>query len=73
MRNYVSNAYNHVNEEKIIEVKILQEDGLAKVTVFNTGKPIPEEDVPRILGQNSTKWIRLIHASMEAMESDFLS
>lgn len=48
VRNYVSNAYNHVNEEKIIEVKILQEDGLAKVTVFNTGKPIPEEDVPRI-------------------------
>lgn len=48
VRNYVSNAYNHVNEEKIIEVKILQEDGFAKVTVFNTGKPIPEEDVPRI-------------------------
>ena len=41
VRNYVSNAYNHVNEEKIIEVKILREDGLAKVTVFNTGKPIP--------------------------------
>ena len=48
VRNYVSNAYNHVNEEKVIEVKILKEDGLAKVTVFNTGKPIPEEDVPRI-------------------------
>lgn len=48
VRNYVSNAYNHVNEEKIIEVKILREDGLAKVIVFNTGKPIPEEDVPRI-------------------------
>lgn len=48
VRNYVSNAYNHVNEEKIIEVKILREEGLAKVTVFNTGKPIPEEDVPRI-------------------------
>ena len=48
VRNYVSNAYNHVNEEKIIEVKILREDGLAKVTVFNTGKPILEEDVPRI-------------------------
>ena len=48
VRNYVSNAYNHVNEEKIIEVKILREDGLAKVTVFNTGKPIPEEDVPHI-------------------------
>lgn len=48
VRNYVSNAYNHVNEEKVIEVKILREDGLAKVTVFNTGKPIPEEDVPRI-------------------------
>jgi len=29
VRNYVSNAYNHVNEEKIIEVKILREDGLA--------------------------------------------
>ncbi len=48
IRNYVSNAYNHVNDEKVIEVKILQEDGVAKITVFNTGTPIPEEDVDRI-------------------------
>ncbi|MGF0032048.1 ATP-binding protein [Bariatricus sp. SGI.154] len=48
VRNYVSNAFHHVNEEKIVEVKIQVESGKAKVTVFNTGNPIPGEDVEHI-------------------------
>ena len=46
--NYVSNALNHIDGEKIIEVKIVSRDGKARVSVFNTGKPIPEEDIDKI-------------------------
>ena len=47
-RNYVNNALNHVDGEKVIEIKITQENDMAKITVFNTGTPIPEEDLPHI-------------------------
>ena len=48
VRNYVSNAFHHVSLEKIIEVKIKILQDKARVTVFNTGTAIPEEDVGRI-------------------------
>lgn len=48
IRNYVSNAFNHVDGENVIEVRILIIEDKARVTVFNTGNPIPEEDIDRI-------------------------
>ncbi len=48
IRNYVSNALNHVSGDMVIEVKIKKEGEKARVTVFNTGSPIPEEDVKHI-------------------------
>ena len=48
IRNYVSNAFHHVDGEKVIEVKIQTADGKAKTSVFNTGTPIPEKDIPHI-------------------------
>ena len=48
IRNYVSNAFHHLDGDKVIEVKILAEDGKTRVTVFNTGTPIPEEDLGHI-------------------------
>ena len=48
VRNYVNNALNHIDGEKVIEIKITQENDMAKITVFNTGAPIPEEDLPHI-------------------------
>lgn len=48
IRNYISNAYNHLDGEHVIEVKIIRSEGKAKVTVFNTGTPIPEEALPHI-------------------------
>jgi len=48
VRNYVSNAFHHLDGDKVVEVKIIQEDKKAKVTVFNTGTPIPEEDLEHI-------------------------
>lgn len=46
--NYISNALNHLSGERQIEIKVLQETERVKVTVFNTGIPIPEEDVPKL-------------------------
>lgn len=46
--NYFSNAVNHVDGERIIEVKIQNLQDKVRVSVFNTGKPIPEESVPHL-------------------------
>lgn len=47
--NYISNALNHVNYQKIIDVKIkTKPNGKVRVSVFNTGDPIPESDLPNI-------------------------
>jgi len=48
VRNYVSNAFHHTGGDKIVEIRIRTADGRAKVTVFNTGTPIAEEDVEHI-------------------------
>ncbi|WP_394927012.1 ATP-binding protein [uncultured Robinsoniella sp.] len=46
--NYVSNALNHVANEMIVEVKICNINQKIRVSVFNTGLPIPEEDLDKI-------------------------
>ena len=46
--NYTSNALNHLDGERKIEIKVLREGDCVKVTVFNTGTPIPEEDLPNL-------------------------
>lgn len=48
VRNYVSNAFHHAGLEKVIEVRMKKQDEKARVTVFNTGAPIPEEDIEHI-------------------------
>lgn len=48
VRNYISNAFNHLDEKKVVEVKLVPADGKVKVSVFNTGAPIPEEALPHI-------------------------
>ena len=46
--NYTSNALNHLDGERKVEIKVLHEGDCVKVTVFNTGTPIPEEDIPNL-------------------------
>lgn len=46
--NYISNALNHVANEMIVEVKICSVNQKIRVSVFNTGLPIPEEDLDNI-------------------------
>lgn len=48
MRNYVSNALNHVDENRIVDIRIEERDGKIRISVFNTGEPIPEEDIEHI-------------------------
>lgn len=47
--NYFTNALNHLDEHKTVEIKILIRDArTVRVTVFNTGKAIPKEDLDQI-------------------------
>ena len=48
VRNYISNAFHHASGDKVIEVKIQREGKKARTSVFNTGTPIPEEDLKHI-------------------------
>ena len=46
--NFVSNAINHVDFDKVIEIKMKKENGKVHTSVFNTGIPIPEADIDKI-------------------------
>ena len=46
--NYLSNAIHHAGNEKHIDIKYTQMEDYVRVSVFNTGKPIPEEDIDNI-------------------------
>ena len=46
--NYISNALNHIDYDKIITVTIEKNDNIVKVLVHNTGKNIPEEDIDKV-------------------------
>lgn len=48
MTNYLSNAIHHAEGEKRIEIHIELGGKLAKITVFNTGTPIPTEDLGHV-------------------------
>ena len=48
VRNYFTNALNHTEEDKVIEIKMRKHDDKVRISVFNTGKPIPEEDLDQI-------------------------
>ena len=39
--NYFSNAMNHVADDKVIDVKLLVKEKTVRISVFNTGEPIP--------------------------------
>ena len=48
IRNYFSNAMNHCSGEKIIHVKLHKTEPAVRVSVFNTGEPIPGEALPHV-------------------------
>ena len=46
--NYLTNAIHHLDGERRIEIRIEKIGETVKVTVFNTGNPIPEADLPNL-------------------------
>lgn len=46
--NYYSNAVNHADGERVINVRFLPKKDCVRVTVFNTGKQIPEDSLPHL-------------------------
>ena len=60
--NYLNNAMNHLDGEKRIEIRLERNDKEVKVTIFNTGQNIPEED----LGKLWTKFYKVDKARTRA-------
>ena len=50
VRNYLSNALNHLAGENVIDIRVTKhmEKGAVRISVFNTGNQIPEEDIDQI-------------------------
>ncbi len=46
--NYMSNALNHIDGDRIIEVKVEKQEDIVRISVFNTGALIPEDDIEQI-------------------------
>ncbi|MDO5136027.1 MAG: HAMP domain-containing sensor histidine kinase [Eubacteriales bacterium] len=82
--NYVSNALHHLEGEMEVEIRILEEGDRVRVTVFNTGKPIPEADIPNLWNKfykvdkartreygGSGIGLSIVRAIMEGMNQDY--
>lgn len=48
LTNYVSNALNHVNDGGCIRVFTKKSDGVVRISVFNTGSSIAEDEIEKI-------------------------
>lgn len=84
LMNYVSNALNHIDSERIVEVKLVQKNNHVRVSVFNTGNPIPEESIGHIWEKfykvdkartreygGSGVGLSIVKAIMEGMHQDY--
>ena len=84
LQNYVTNALNHLDGEKVIEIRLRQNNDKVRVSVFNTGEPIPEESVPLVWDKfyktdkartrsygGSGIGLSIVRAIMDAMHSGY--
>lgn len=46
--NYFTNALNHLSGDRIVEVKVARQEETVRLSVFNTGEPIPEDSIPHL-------------------------
>lgn len=46
--NYLTNAIHYVKNENKIDIRCIEDGNTVKVIVFNTGDPIPEEDIEKV-------------------------
>ena len=84
LMNYISNALNHIEGERIVEVKLTLKDNHVRVSVFNTGKPIPQDSIGHIWEKfykvdkartreygGSGVGLSIVKAIMEGMNQDY--
>lgn len=86
VRNYLSNALNHVTGENVIDIRMRMNEAKDKVrvSVFNTGNPIPEEVLEQIWEKfykadkshareygGSGIGLSIVKAIMESMKQDY--
>lgn len=82
--NFYSNAVHYCGGEKKIEVRIEQKEKTVRVTVYNTGQPIPEEALDHIWEKfykadkartrevgGSGVGLSIVKAIMESMNQDY--
>ncbi len=82
--NFFSNAIHYCLGEKHIEVKLTSHDELVRVSVFNTGNPIPEDSVDKIWDKfykvdkartrevgGSGVGLSIVKAIMDALNKDY--
>lgn len=82
--NYFTNAMNHVAGDKVIDVKLVTEDKKVRISVFNSGQPIPKESLPHIWEKfykvdkartraygGSGVGLSIVKAIMESMNQEF--
>ena len=46
--NYISNAMNHAESNGVVDISFKKNGSKIRVSVFNTGEPIPEESLASI-------------------------
>ncbi len=84
LQNYYSNAINHIDGERVIEVKLATTDNHVRVSVFNTGEPIPGDSIDHIWEKfykvdkartreygGSGVGLSIVKAIMEGMHQDY--
>ena len=84
LQNYFSNALNHIGGEKIVDIKITEKENKVRVSVFNTGNPIPEDSLKHIWDKfykvdkartreygGSGVGLSIVKAIMESMNQDY--
>ena len=63
VNNYISNAVSHADGEKLIKVSCEEKKNAYRVSVFNTGEHIPDEDIDKI-------WISFYRADKARSRSE---
>ena len=82
--NFFTNAVNHCDGDKVIDVKVIKKDGKAHISIFNTGEAIPEESINQIWDKfykvdkartreygGSGVGLSIVKAIMESMNEEF--
>ena len=48
INNYLSNAIHYCGNERHIEIRVRRDGDIVRISVFNSGDPIPEESLPHL-------------------------